>query len=151
MLKKEVQLLKNERDNLKAMADKSNIINDEEIKKLNEKYKNLIDEKTKIINNLTSKMNSGIVGSNFASNVLSKGEMFIAINFASVDQRINHSIICKNNTNFHEIEGELYDKYPEYKENENYFMFNDLKINRWKTLEENGIKGYTIILNKKND
>ena len=148
MLKDTIQKLIKEIENLKTKVDESNKVKNEEIKKLAEKYKNTIDEKTRIINNLTSKMNSNFVGSNINNNILSYGEKLIAVNFVSVDQCINHNIICKNNTNFHDIEGELYDKYPEYKENDNYFMFNGNKINRWKTLEENGINGYTIILNK---
>ena len=66
-------------------------------------------------------------------------------------QRINHTIICKNKTKFHEIEGLLYEKYPEYTNCENFFMFNGLTINRWKTLEDNGINGYTIMLKKIED
>ena len=148
MLKNKIRKLMKERDNLKEKVDNMKIVKNEEIKKLDEKYKNLIDEKTKIINNLTSKVNSNFVGSNISNNILSNGEKLIAVNFISVDQRINHNIICTNKTKFYEIEVELYDKYPEYKENDNYFMFNGFKINRWKTLEENRINGYTIILNK---
>ena len=123
-----------------------NSIKDEEIKKLNEKYKKL-DEKMKIIDNLILKMNNNVVGQK-TNNTLSFGEKFIAINFISLDQRINHSIICKNNTNFHEIEKELYLKFPEYEKNYNKIIYNGLNVNKWKTLEDNGIHGYTIILNK---
>ena len=147
MLKNKIEKLTKERDNLKAKIDESNIVKDE-IKKIVEKYKNLIDEKKKIINDLISKMNSNFVGSNINNNILSYGEKLIAVNFVSLDQHINHSIICKNKTKFNYIECKLYDKYKEYKENDNYFMFNGKQINRWKTLEENGINGYTIILNK---
>ena len=56
-------------------------------------------------------------------------------------------VLFKNKIDFHEIEGILYKKYPEYKKKENYFTFNGSKIERWDTLEENGIIGCTIILN----
>ena len=81
-------------------------------------------------------------------NGLRDGEKIIAINFISVDQLVNHCIICKNTTKFFDLESELYRKYPKYSESENCFTFNDLKINKWKTLEENGITGYTIRINK---
>ena len=130
---------------MKIQVNNSDLFRYEEIKKLDEKYKKLNDEKMKIIDDLISKMDSNVIFPNININSLSSGEKLIAINFTSIDQRINHSIICKNKTKFHEIEGELYAKYPEYAENDNYFMFNGLKINRWKTLEEIGINGYNII------
>ena len=150
MLKCEIQILKKERDDFKLKVDELNLIKDEQIKKLEENYKQLNEEKMKIIDDLISKMNTIAVGINTNTNdILSKGEKIIAINFASTDQHINHTIICKNKSVFHEIEGRLYAKYPEYLDDNNYFMFNNIKINRQKTLEENGINGYNIILNKK--
>ena len=148
MLKNEIQILKKEREDLKIKIDKLNLTKEEEIKKLDEKYKKLYDEKMKTLNDLLTKMNNNYDGSKINNKTLLYGEKLIAINFVSVDQRINHSVVCKNKTKFHEIEDELYVKYPEYAKNDNYFMFNGLKVNRWKTLEEIGINGYTIILNK---
>lgn len=148
MLKNEIQVLKNERDDLKLKLDKFNIVKDSEIKLLEAKYQKLIDGKMKIIDDLILKMNVNVITPDNKNNILSSGEKLIAVNFISFDQRINHTIICKNKTEFHEIEKELYIKYPEYTENDNYFTFGDLKINRWKTLEENSIYGYTIMLNK---
>ena len=79
------------------------------------------------------------------------GEKLVALNFISVDQGINHTIICKNKTEFHIVEGQLYQKFPEYRANDNFFLFNGVKINRWETLEDNGINGYTIMLKKIED
>ena len=144
LLKSENQILKKENQNLKYKLDNLNLIKNEEIKKLNEKFKLLNEEKMKIIENLNSKLNSNVVESkNY--NGLPHGEKLIALNFISVDKHINHNVICKNKTKFFELEKELYGKYPEYS-NENFFIFNGLKINKWKTLEENGINGYTITL-----
>ena len=148
LLKNEIQMLKKERGDFKLKLDKLSSIKDEEIKKFNEKYKKLIDDKKKIIDDLILKMKSDVVGQKINMNSLSYGEKYIAINFVSVDQRINHTIICKNKTNFQNIEKELYLKYPEYIKNYNYLMLNGLSINRRKNLEQNGINGYTIILNK---
>ena len=145
-LKYENQILKNENANLKYNSDYFNSINIERIKELEDKCRKLNEEKMNINNCLMSKLNSNANAiKNY--NELSYGEKLVAVNFISVDQRINHSIICKNRTNFYEIEGNLYKMYPEYSENDNFFTFNGSKINRWKTLEQNGINGYTIILN----
>ena len=39
------------------------------------------------------------------------------------------------------VEAQIYEKYPSYKEIDNFFMCNGHKINRWKNLEENQITG----------
>ena len=76
---------------------------------------------------------------------LNPGEKLMSVIFISVDQKIHHSIICKNSDKFAQIEQKLYDEYPEYLNTENYFMTNGLKINRFKTLDENNIKNSSII------
>ena len=139
---KENQILRRENESLRKKSDKLNLIKDEEIKKLNEKCKILQEEKLKIIDYLKSKLNKNY-------NRQHNGEKLIAINFISVDQHINHSIICTNKTKFFDIESELYRKYP--KHSENLFMFGNLEVNKWKTLEENGINGYTIMFNAKSN
>jgi len=40
----------------------------------------------------------------------------------------------------------LYEKFPKYKETENVFISNSVKINKLKTLEENNIKDGQIIM-----
>ena len=146
-LNNENQILKNENANLKKNLDN---LNEEKIKELNEKLKKLIEEKKETDNYLASKLDNNTSElKNY--NELPSGEKLVAVNFISVDQRVNHSIVCKNKTNFFEIENSLYKKYPEYSENDNFFMFHGLKINRWKTLQQNGINGYTIILNMIDD
>ena len=149
LLKNKINLLKKEIDNLKIKLDQLSYVKDEEIKELYKKHKKLNDEKMKIANDLILKMKNNVaLGPYFINNALSYGEKLIAINFISVDQNINHSIICKNKTKFIEVERELYLNYPQYSRNNNCFIFNGLQINRLKTLEENGIHGYTIVLNK---
>ena len=67
--------------------------------------------------------------------------------FTSADQVIHHSVICKNNELFSNVENRLYDDgFPEYKESENFFTFNGLKINKNKTVEENNIKKSDVII-----
>ena len=150
MLKNENQLLKNENQLLKNKLDNLNLVKDEEIEKLTEKYKILNEKNMELINDLKSKLYSNISEpKNF--NGLPDGEKLIAINIISVDKQINHCIICKNNTKFFEIESDIYRKYQKYSKKENLFTFCNNKINRMKTLEENEIKGYTIILNQINN
>ena len=135
---------------LQDKLDIANLIKDQEIKKIKEKYKILIEEKINTIEELKSKLNGNIGGSKSYNNLLD-GEKLIAINFISDDLRINYSIICKNKTKFYLIEGQLYEKYPAYASGKSFFMFNKKRVDRWKTLEENGINGYTIILKKIED
>ena len=72
----------------------------------------------------------------------------ISLYFESMDQKIKHTITCQSNESFHILEGKLYEKYPQYKESENYFIVNGGKVNRFKTLKENNIKnGDKIVLN----
>ena len=79
--------------------------------------------------------------------VLNDGEKLMSLIFTSADQVIHHSVICKNNENFSNVESRLYDDgFPEYKESENYFTFNGIKINKSKTLEENNIKNSDVII-----
>ena len=79
--------------------------------------------------------------------ILNDGDKLMSLIFTSADQVIHHSVICKNNENFSNVESRLYDDgFPEYKESENYFTFNGIKINKSKTLEENKIKNSDVII-----
>ena len=73
------------------------------------------------------------------------GEKIMSIIFQSDDEKILYSILCKNSDKFIRLKNIIYDKYPQYKEYENYFLFNEKKINENKTLEENKIKDGSII------
>ena len=69
------------------------------------------------------------------------------IYFASVDQKINYAIPCISTDIFAKVEEELYKEYPEYRETNNYFIYNGKEILRFKTISENNIrKGYPVIL-----
>ena len=79
--------------------------------------------------------------------LLNDGDILMSLIFTSADQVIHHSVICKNNELFINVENRLYDDgFPEYKESENFFTFNGLKINKNKTLEENNIKNSDVII-----
>ena len=81
----------------------------------------------------------------FKSFFLTQGEQLISVKFISVDQNINFTVIAKNTDNFARLEEKLYNKYPSYKDTENYFLVNGYKINRHRTLEENKIKNNDVI------
>ena len=77
---------------------------------------------------------------------------FLPAIFTSNDENLHHSIICRSIDIFNVIENRLYKEYPEYSENDNYFVVNGKIVNKEKTLEENNIKNSDIIiLNRKKD
>jgi len=78
---------------------------------------------------------------------ISKGEKLMSVIFVSDDQKIHYSIICKNTDKFNRLENILYnvEEYKSYLQSENYFLLNGKKINKYLTLEENGIKNSDII------
>ena len=77
---------------------------------------------------------------------LNDGEKLMTIIFQSSNEEINYGAICKNTDKFNIIENQLYEHYPEYGENENFFTFNGKKINKNKSMEENNIKNNDIII-----
>ena len=82
---------------------------------------------------------------------LLEGEKLISVIFTSSDQKIHYSTICKNTDNFHYLEDKLYKDYPEYKQNDNYFIVRGSIINKYETLEENHIKNSDIVILNKSD
>jgi len=82
----------------------------------------------------------------------SPGEKLISIQFVSVDQIIkNFKVIVKNSDKFSKLEDILYEKYPNYKDTDNYFIVNGKRLNRNRTLEENNIKNNDILTLSIND
>ena len=80
---------------------------------------------------------------------IKEGEELISIIFISSDEKVLFSNICKNTDEFNEIEKQLYNNFPEYNEDDIFFSFKGKKIDRKKTLEQNGIKNNDfIIINK---
>jgi ubiquitin-protein ligase len=74
------------------------------------------------------------------------GEELISIIFQTPKNDVHCSIVCKDTDTFVEVECSLYKKYPQYLESEQYFIVNGKKIDKYKTLKENGIKDSDIIL-----
>ena len=103
-----------------------------------------LESKNNEIRELKSRVGSG-------SN-LTGGENLIAVIIVSVDEQINHyAIICKRSDKFVKVEEILYDRFPQFKKTDNYFLYKGKKINRFDTIEENGIPYSAIITINKYD
>ena len=62
-----------------------------------------------------------------------------------MDQNIDFVTFAKNTDNSAKLEISLYEKYPQYKDIENYFLVNGKKLNRHRTLEENKINDNDVL------
>ena len=83
--------------------------------------------------------------------ILEKNERLMAIIFDSSDQKVNYTIICKNNDSIHKLEEKLYTVYSELSERENYFLCKGTVLNRFTSFEKNKIKNGNIIVLSQND
>ena len=136
-LKKEINIKDNQINEEKIKLEELNI----KINSLTESNNNLkrvfefIDNKEKEIYTLQSKIQIQ----------LKEEEKLMNIIFITLDEAIHYPIICKNTQLFNSLEILLYEKYPEYKEYENFFFAHGNKINKFKTLDENNISNGDII------
>ena len=78
--------------------------------------------------------------------ILEKNEKLMSIIFASVDQKIHYSIVCKNTDKIHKLEEELYREYPQFSETDNYFMCKGKVLNKFHSFEKNNIKNGDVII-----
>ena len=94
------------------------------------------------VNNLANSNQSG-----YLIPSLKPGEKIIAINFVSmgIQDISNYNLICKNTDLFVRLEERLYNEFPNFKNFETYFEVKTKRIKRFKTIEENGIKGNDVI------
>ena len=70
----------------------------------------------------------------------------ITIQIKSIDQKVDTSIRCLPTQKFVRIEEILYDKYPEYKDKNTYFLLNGETVKRFRTIQENNINNLDVIL-----
>ena len=141
-LAKEINKEKEKNNNLKNQLDlyKTNT------EQLNSKIISLQSDlyiKITEIQNLNNKIN--ILSPNNL-NYINQGEIIMAINFISTDQKVNYALPCKNKDVFVKLEEKLYNEFPEYKDMNVYFTVRGNTIKRFKTLEENEIKSSDIII-----
>ena len=128
-----------EKELSKKIEDLKNIITskDEEINKLSRNPQTsleLLGQKEKEINKLKSSIPFDI----------SEGEKVISVLF--LGDSIQEPIICTQKQIFNEVENKLYEKFPELKNGEYYFLVGGNKVNKYLTLEENNIKDGAKIL-----
>ena len=75
------------------------------------------------------------------------GDKIISVLFVTQGSQdiSNYSMVCKTTDLFVRLEERLYQDFPKYRNIETFFMVNTKRILRFKTLEENNIKGNDII------
>jgi len=78
----------------------------------------------------------------------SKGEKVFIVTFLSLNEDIHYSMICKNTDNFYRLEITFYNKFPEFKDENNIFFINGKIINKLNNLESNNINDNDIIIFK---
>ena len=84
--------------------------------------------------------------------ILEENEKLISIIFASSDQTMHYSMICKNTDTLSDLEKKLYKEFPNFIESDNIFLCKGTVINKYKTFESYNIKnGDILVLNKKDD
>ena len=121
------------------IKEKDNIINEYNKLKENKNIKNNNNNYINKINELEKELKK------YKNYCLLPGEKLFTIKFISIDQKINCEIPAKNTDIFSKLEITLYEKYPKYKDTENYFLVNGKKLNKNRTLEENKIKDNDIL------
>jgi len=136
-----IKELKNQLIEKDKLLKEEKIKNDNLNKKIQE-FEIISNDKTKTNNiaELENEIKLFRTYYNFSSN-----EKLILIKFISFNQDIDFTLISKNSDDFSKIEKLLYDKYPNYKDSENYFLVNGNKINKHRTLEENKIRNNDIL------
>ena len=109
----------------------------EEEKTMSAKNEKIYDSDRKSITNIKRKLITE----------LKEGEVIISVVFLSMGRQDiqNYSLPCKNTDLFVDLERQLYEDYPEYKNYETYFEVNTRRILRFKTIEENNIRSNAII------
>jgi TolA-binding protein len=157
---KELKKKKNDANNQKKIELK------EEIRELEEEIKELKKKKNEINENGTLTLNSErrVINNNNSENkkiielmneimeikscnpyLLKKNENLLSIIFISNDQTIKYSVVCKNTDKFVTAEQSLYERFNNYREGQNMFLFNGESLNRNKTIDELKIKNGDVI------
>ena len=111
-----------------------------------DKYKLLIKEKDKEIENLKKELQK-----NKQNNSLKKSyyprDQILALNFISSDSSLHFGLPCIKKDLFVDVEKKLYDIFPEYKEKNNNFLTQGKVVLRFKTVGENKlVSGIPIIM-----
>ena len=73
-------------------------------------------------------------------------ELICVIFICFFNQSINYPFLCKKNQIFNILENSIYEKFPQFKSEENVFLHNSFPINKLETLENNNIRNGSIIV-----
>ena len=144
-------LLKNSQEENKKLKETIYQLEQEQktlIKNLKEEEKTMSAKNEKIYDSEKSiKRNSISYITRKTITELKEGEVIISVLFLSMGRQDiqNYSLPCKNTDLFVDLERQLYEDYPEYKNYETYFEVNTRRILRFKTIEENNIRSNAII------
>ena len=146
-LNSELQKYKNENEILKSNLLKANQLNNQN-NQINNNV-NLIQEigalkyqlnlKNNEINNLKLKIQNNKFNKSVTLNDI------IVINFISTDYSIHEGIKCLADETFAEVEERLYQKFDEFRNTNNTFLFKGNQILRFKKIRENKINDRDII------
>ena len=144
-LNSELQIYKNENDNLKSNLLKANQIDNQINNNINLIQENAVlkyqlNLKDNEINNLKLKLQN-----NKIKKPIYNLNDIIVINFRSTDSSINEGIKCLADETFAEVEERLYQKYDEFRNTNNTFLFNGNQILRFKKIKENKINDRDVI------
>ena len=138
-LEKELKTEREKNFNASSKENTSNVDPNKIIKLYDE-----ISENQKEIKNLKAKLER------FPFD-LCENEKIMSVIISTEDKNTQYSVIGKNTDKFLRIEEKFYDAFPEFGKVENSFSINGNKINKYQTLEENGIKNSELIIIKKED
>ena len=82
-----------------------------------------------------------------------KRDKIFTVTFITLNEDIHYSMACKNTDIFNRLEDAFYDKYPEFKASNTYFLIHDKIIDKSNNLEANNIidNDFIIVKSKINE
>ena len=155
---KKIESLK--RENLKLMNQNIKF-EKEKLETQAEKYKKelLEEQEKKNLENYLNKVRNKFENCGNCEVIIAferkiKIEELIALRFYSGDSKVNFIAICTKDEIFNTVVNKIFEKIPEFKDYNNYFLGNGNKIKEYKSLEDNKIikdQGILVYINKEND
>ena len=139
-LEKNIRNLKDEKIKIEKKLEN---LNDE-----NKKNKKTIEKMGKKLYSIDDFLELKEYFENKLNKSIQKIENLLSVIFISNENGIYWSINCNENDKFSTLVDSFYDKYPEFKELDNYYYFNGNNIKKEKSLKEIGIKHNDIIFIK---
>ena len=114
-------------------------------KEKNKELEKLIDRQKHEIDDYIFKLNN--LSDNNKTISFKPGNKIISVLFMTQGNQdiVNYSMPCKTTDLFVRLEERLYQDFPKYRNVETFFTVNTNRILRFKTLEQNKIKGNDII------